>query len=518
MNPDEYTALLPTLPVLAEELTALGIPVTSHIREDATGYRDIRRYRGQPLREGVLYLLTPKFAHAFPRDRAAYVAIGEIPGKADHLLCPPGSEAQVEELLRDLFFQFQDASNQISALMYQGGTLDDLCDLGDRLMENALLIHDNWFLILARSRSSDAIIPHSGSPWEVIPQKYLEEFRIDAEYQRTYQHRQAALWQDNITGARFDSIYVNLYDEDVYLGRLLVMEKGRKFRKKDYLLAQLLARQAMVLLRGQRGGNTTRNRGTDDILRDILHGKFTDPSEFSALLQVLRWEKTDRFLCLRIQRQEPIKTDAMAAILHRDLFLAFPGSYVMATGEQQCVVVNLTKTPTSIPRVRHALSPLCRDYYQFSGISSPVSGIQELSIAYSQAGEALEQAFHRRNYRWILCFSDCALDYMLTRLNTPMQVRHLVAPQLLELQRHDREKDSQLFLTLKTYLQNERDIPKTAASLIIHRTTLTYRLKKLQSLLEMDLEDPEVRLYLLLSLKMLEQEKTVKLAEVAREA
>ena len=55
----------------------------------------------------------------------------------------------------------------------------------------------------------------------------------------------------------------------------------------------------------------------------------------------------------------------------------------------------------------------------------------------------------------------------------------------------------------------ERDIPGTSQALIIHRTTLLYRLKKIRSIIGLNLDDPETRLYLLLSLKMLEQENLI---------
>lgn len=512
MQSDQSASLRPTLPVLAEELMELGIPVTGNYRGATATYSGIRRYQGQPLRKELLYLITPETAGDFPTDQAAYVSLGTVPGKAEHLCCPRERAGEVEEGLRDLFDGFQEAANQINALIYRGATLDDLCDLGETLLENPLFIHDNWFMILARSRSSDILMPRSGSPWELIPQRFLEEFRIDAEYQKTYQHRHAALWRDIVDGEPYETIYVNLYDGEVYQGRLLIMGYGRKFRRKDYLIAQLLARQAIVLLKAKRTGTVSRNRGTDDILWDILNGKYTEPAEFSVLMQTLNWEITDHFLCIRVQRQEPIKTDAMEAILHRDLFLAFPGSYVMSVAGQQCVLLNLTRAPVLLSRVRYMLAPLCRDYYQYGGISSPVEGIRELPIAYVQAGEALEQAFRYRDERWIVYFWDCALEYMMMRLNTPMQFRHLVAPQLLALKHYDQEKDSQLFDTLQAYLENERDIPKTAAQLIIHRTTLTYRLKKIQALIDLDLENPDTRLYLRLSLQMLKREKTATLA------
>lgn len=72
--------------------------------------------------------------------------------------------------------------------------------------------------------------------------------------------------------------------------------------------------------------------------------------------------------------------------------------------------------------------------------------------------------------------------------------------------RHDREKGTQYFETLRTYLLNERDIPKTSQALIIHRTTLLYRLKKIQPLLDVSLDDPWQRLYLLLSLWIMKKQ------------
>ena len=82
----------------------------------------------------------------------------------------------------------------------------------------------------------------------------------------------------------------------------------------------------------------------------------------------------------------------------------------------------------------------------------------------------------------------------------------MVSPELLSMIEYDRQKDTQYFETFREYLLNERDIPKTSEKLIIHRTTLLYRLKKIQAMLNVNLEDPWERLYLMLSLWILEQQ------------
>lgn len=506
--------LLPTLGIIAQELRELGIRAECPAADPHTFYRGVRRFRGQRPQRDILYILTADEAAAFPVDTCAYLSPDPISGSADHIHCPGATADGLLEVLLDLFLDFQEQESRINNLILEGASLEQLCQLGEELLGNAVIIHDGWFLVLARSKSSAAFMPDTPSPWELIPQQFLDEFRMDVEYQKTYLHRRAELWDSIVEGRHLHTMYVNIYEEETYRGRLLVTDETRPFKGRDYLIAELLAQQALVLLKAKRGGADSGNRGADDILFDVLNGKYVAAAELSALLQTLRWEKNDRFLCVRVQRQEPMKADAVDHILHKELFLSFPESYIMFTAGQQCILINLRKTPLSPSEVRHKLAPLCRDFYQYGGISSPVEGIRELPVAYHQAEEALSQAFRLHDDHWIIHFYSCALNYILTHLNTSMQLRHLVAPQLLALRQYDAEKGSQYFETFKAYLDNERDIPKTAAALIIHRTTLTYRLRKIQAMLDMNLEDPKVRLYLQLSLRMLEQEKTVKLSEV----
>ena len=64
-------------------------------------------------------------------------------------------------------------------------------------------------------------------------------------------------------------------------------------------------------------------------------------------------------------------------------------------------------------------------------------------------------------------------------------------------------KSSNLYL-LRTYLINERNISQTAKLLYMHRNSVIYRIARIRDLLDVDLNDPEVRLRLLMSFKILE--------------
>ena len=68
---------------------------------------------------------------------------------------------------------------------------------------------------------------------------------------------------------------------------------------------------------------------------------------------------------------------------------------------------------------------------------------------------------------------------------------------------YDKANETELYKTLAVFLRNERHATKTAQELYIHRSTLFYRLDRIHDLIQQDLDDPKVRLYLNLSLYIL---------------
>lgn len=257
-------------------------------------------------------------------------------------------------------------------------------------------------------------------------------------------------------------------------------------------------------------GDMRQLRSMDDVVFSLLSGKEAESAEQVHLLRMLHWEKDDSFVCIRIASQQNQPDAVVEHVLHSDLFRVFPGSYVMMVQQEQCLVLDISRSGIPYSMIPHILAPLCRDYCLYAGISSPVSGIREWNCAYYQAGIALNKAFRLRSEKWTIPFSQCVLDQMLRNLDGPLQPWHMVAPELRLLAEHDREKGTQYLQTLREYLLQERDIPRTSEKLIIHRTTLLYRLKKIQALIPMNLDDPWQRLYLITSLWILDQESAEK--------
>jgi len=501
--------LLPTMPVLVEAFQEAGRACLAQIRDPNRSYRSIRLYHGQQdLQPDVLYLLRPTET-GFPTDSFSYICAEPIAGSANHFICPGQPDEQILDFILELFSEFQQWEQMIDQLIFWKDGLQELCQLGERLLENPVCIHDNWFMLIAMSRGLQEVMPPeyiASSTKGFIPRMILDDFRHDSDYLETYSYRNAQIWQssDDVPA----SLYVNLWDGAVYQGRLLVIQNNRPFKRLDFILAEVLTQRAVFLLRQQRFDEQRPPQSMDDVVYSLIQGKQLGPTDLIYLMNMLNWKKNDRFQCIRIRSQQNEGRTVMEHVLHSNLFRIFPEGYILFSDAEQCVILNLSREPVSGAMIRHRLAPLCRDYCLYAGISAPVTDIHDLGLAYYQAQIALDQAFRLRCEKWIIPFADCAMEHMLEKMDSPLPPWALVSPELLALREHDRETGTQYFETFREYLLNERDIPKTSEKLIIHRTTLLYRLKKIQSLLNIDLEDPWKRLYLTLSLWILERKNS----------
>lgn len=508
MEMNHLIRLLPTMEMVEEAFSQNDWQFTAHIPDPTRIYRSVRLFTGQKeLESDILYTLRSGEAN-FPSDKYAYICTTPIPGSANHICCDNVASEEVLDFLLFLYAQYHEQEMQINQLTYRSRDLQELCQLGEELLGNPVCIHDDWFIVIGISPSAAQIIAPEyllPSTKGFLPRVILDDFQQDSDYLETYAYTEPQIW--TAVPPAPSSLYVNLWDDALYRGRLVVIQSHRAIRKSDFIIAKVLAQRAIYLLQRNAPGGSPQLRSMDDIVFSLLSGKEVDTSEQAHLLRMLHWEQQDTFVCIRIASQQERQGTVLEHVLHSDLFRCFPGSYVLLIKQEQCLILNLSRGNVPYSRIAHTLAPLCRDYCLYAGFSSPVSGVQDWKSAYYQAGIALSKAFALRGEKWILPFSQCVLDHLLRNISGPLNSWHLVSPELRFLAQHDQEKGTQYLQTFREYLLQERDIPRTAEKLIIHRTTLLYRLKKIQSLISLNLEDPWQRLYLLISLWILEQEE-----------
>jgi purine catabolism regulator len=102
----------------------------------------------------------------------------------------------------------------------------------------------------------------------------------------------------------------------------------------------------------------------------------------------------------------------------------------------------------------------------------------------------------------ITYFGDLGLYQLLTALGANPEAQRFFRKTLGRLISHDDNRNAELVDTLEAYFACHGNLSQTAARLHIHRNTLTYRLERIASITQLDLDDPDARFSLQLALKL----------------
>ncbi|MYJ79432.1 MAG: hypothetical protein F4047_15085 [Caldilineaceae bacterium SB0670_bin_27] len=99
-------------------------------------------------------------------------------------------------------------------------------------------------------------------------------------------------------------------------------------------------------------------------------------------------------------------------------------------------------------------------------------------------------------------FGDLGLYQLLTGLGGSGEANRFFRKTVEPLITHDEEHNAELVETLEAFFACHGNLSQTAALLHIHRNTLTYRLQRISSITQIDLNDADARFSLQLGLKL----------------
>jgi GAF domain-containing protein/sugar diacid utilization regulator len=125
--------------------------------------------------------------------------------------------------------------------------------------------------------------------------------------------------------------------------------------------------------------------------------------------------------------------------------------------------------------------------------------IEEAGAAVGTARGALELARTHGADR-TLTLPDLGVYGLLLQLNDPTELVRFAERVLAPLRDYDRRKSARLVDTVRCYLDKGMSVARTAAELFVHPNTIGLRLKRIEELIAVSLQDPEALLRLKVAL------------------
>ncbi|MFC7363842.1 PucR family transcriptional regulator [Bhargavaea changchunensis] len=125
------------------------------------------------------------------------------------------------------------------------------------------------------------------------------------------------------------------------------------------------------------------------------------------------------------------------------------------------------------------------------GIGMDRDGIRNFASCFQKAKAALEMGRSQRGIGKRTYFDETQINRLLLNLAGNEEVRDITISTLSPLVEYDEKREMDLIKTFVAYNNNNGNVSQTARELNLHRQSLLYRLRKIESLTNLSLVDPD---------------------------
>ncbi len=447
-----------------------------------------------------------------PQVHCSLIILGEIPQKwraGSHSLLGLPSETDLLELMnlcQTIFRKHLSWAESLQDIFAMDGSVDDLCKASIGYFQNPLFVHDSQMTVISCPVWRDKMIhwekdERTGSM--IMPLEELNELKTDREYLETMVTRNARIFSAELRGYR--DIYVNIWNAyGRYEGRLVICEIDSVLKKGQFAAAEYLAELVKLTLARRSKKDNTYSRILERMIISMLQGNEVSDAEIDSRIGQCGWKREDTYICIRMDAEEQEGNPGSAASVCNYVEARVAGSKAVFMEDHICIIINLS--------VNHHytsdMACILRDGLFKAGVSNTFRDFGALERYYRQASVAFAYCKKKNDMMWYYTFDDIAVDYLSDLCCREFCPEDICACELLQLKAYDEKNKTELYKTLVTYILNERNTVATSAELYVGRSTLFYRLKKIQQITGLDADhmaQPEQNLYLRLSIYIMEK-------------
>lgn len=425
-------------------------------------------------------------------------------GEGDIIRIPDMDLLTGFEIIQGVFDYFQDWMDEILQMVrdrdYQG-----IVDLAWYVCRNPIILMDgnNRVLGITRQYPEDAL----DEEWYYLCNygytslNAVIEMRDDKVGVEMLQHGARSFHFPKTQILKYGGYSYCMSCNDITCGRITILSKERELNPGDFQLMELLARILEPSLGQIYYENVLNNT---NVFYNLLMGETFDRKMLDTQLSYQQWHPEDTYFLTLIEVTDGVKKSSIGRNLDMlmQTLLYHSHNYVPIKKTPYILLLS-NRRPNTEGEMLTFLKALETHNPIKISFSLPCHGAENMRFLYPQASYALNagKAFHPEEPFYD--FFDYAINFVIGSGNMEDCVRACM-PSVVKLWTMQQEQKDELFLTLKTYLDHERSIAKTSETLFTHRNTVVYRIKKIKDILGRDLDDPYVRDYCRISIRILE--------------
>lgn len=389
--------------------------------------------------------------------------------------------------------------------------MDELADVIGELLENPITVEDADHKLIAYSSHGEST---DQARWSTImgrrvPEKVLTRLWKDGVFQEL-------LTQD-------DPVHIPAKDEvglgkraaiairrgtDV-LGYIWAQEVNRPITRDDDEILRQAAKAAVSRLMQRQGKRKAEEQRRKEFLWELLLGNHSSEAVIRQKAESLQMQLPTSYLICIIEAAGARLDQYLYPLLMRDKL------FWVVDGQQIILLIGLTeskkeKSNILIRKVEQFLSDSLGKLEAHVSEGQVIAGYGRGYKAYAEIVKSYREALYAlkikklfpREMAGIYAYQELGIYRYLLKLKQWDEEQGYENERIEGLKQYDRDNQTAMLETLETFLDAAGKVNVTAQRLHIHINTLSYRLRRIEEIVRVDLDNMNQRAALYLELKM----------------
>lgn len=396
------------------------------------------------------------------------------------------------------------ASEKLLNAIINGKGIQSIIEIGYELLGNPISFVSPEGIMLAHKEKNetldavwDEMIKTGKVPYEVVQSADFASYFAQVDLSGTPVHMKAMGGYDKMTG--------KVVIDNIVVGYVTVASIKRPFDKNDLEIMTLLCEVVSSEMQKNKARKNARGAVYENFITDLLNGNIgNNHRNVEERLKFLGVKLKENLYVLTINMKDNDVTHVYITHAMHMLERMIPGSKAAYYNENIVLLAGYDAEKTLGGECLGRLLEFLRENKLHGGMSRCFHVLTDMAHYYRQSLKTLELGMWKNKEEVFHTYDDLVLYHFLDIRSDKEDLLEFCHPSLFTLVEYDKDNNTSYVQTLHVYIMNRGNQTDSARALHIHRTTLIYRIDKIEKIMNVRLEDVDTVYYLYISFKIME--------------
>lgn len=365
-------------------------------------------------------------------------------------------------------------------------SIEAIINRAAELLGNALILVDAGQKVLAHSTKYEIVDPL----WAQNVRRgycsfeFVQIVRTSSDM-RTWSRKGGETQSITLPGDRQPKLVARITEEKQVVGALVMVVHHTPIRHLHHRLLPLIGRLLFIILTRHSSTGGVHSSHYSATLYNLLEDvEIADAMEYISMTG-LSFPPEMRVVVARFVHVP--ENRYLKNTFSMQLERIFPAGHSVIYKNHIGILV-----PSVSEKQREDLATLAKNEDVTIGISWPFTEIADFKKHFNQGVAAIKLAHRFGWHNQVVDYGDIHYYDLLNNYTGKVPLEQFCHPALRQLRDYDRTNNTDLYTTLRTYLECNLNQCSAAKALFIHRNSLLYRLRRINQITGLDLNDTRV--------------------------